>query len=105
MPVEEPPALIAHGRRVFENEAECASCHDGPALTDGESYALGYGLKKKSAFNTPSLRYVAQSAPYLHDGSASSLEQLVEDPHDKMGKTAKLSAEQREALVAYLRTL
>lgn len=58
-------------------------------------------------FNTPSLTHLWASAPYYHDGSAGSLEQLLAagNPGDRMGKTSHLTAAERAALTAYLRTL
>lgn len=107
LPEPSPPSqsapLLAYGKAAFER-AECSSCHAGNALTDGESYALGYG-GSNDEFDTPSLRSVALSPPYLHDGSAKSLDDLVADQHDRMGKVSALSPAQRKALVAYLRTL
>lgn len=110
-PAAMPEVVLAQGKRAFEL-AECGSCHDGAAFTDGENYALGYELRKDDAkrdkaqsFNTPSLKAVAISAPYLHDGSAKTLLELVVDPHDRMGKTSALTMDDRHALVAYLKTL
>jgi cytochrome c peroxidase len=48
---------------------------------------------------------VGLTAPYFHDGSAKTLEELVERNGDRMGKTSQLSTNERRALVAYLRTL
>jgi cytochrome c peroxidase len=58
-----------------------------------------------AAFKTPSLRHLAGRPPYFHDGSAASLEDLVERNADRMGQTSHLSREQRAALVAFLKTL
>lgn len=73
-------------------------------LTDAQVHVLGFGGAKE-AFDTPSLRAVALSPPYSHDGSAKSLDVLLADRHDRMGKLSALSASQRRALLAYLRTL
>ncbi len=58
-------------------------------------------------YDTPSLRHLWASAPYLHDGSVRTLEDLVShgNPNDRMGRTSQLSESQRKALVAYLRSL
>ncbi|HZN91113.1 MAG TPA: cytochrome c peroxidase, partial [Myxococcales bacterium] len=58
-----------------------------------------------SAFDTPALRQLALTAPYFHDGSAKTLEELVDGNRDRMGRTSHLSTDERRALVAYLRTL
>jgi cytochrome c peroxidase len=56
-------------------------------------------------FKTPSLRFVAGTPPYFHDGSAETLADLVEQDKDTMGKTSHLSDEDKAALVAFLETL
>jgi cytochrome c peroxidase len=48
---------------------------------------------------------VGGTAPYFHDGSALSLEELIEKNGRRMGHTEQLSKEDRAALVAFLRTL
>jgi hypothetical protein len=55
--------------------------------------------------DTPSLKHLAVSAPYLHDGQARTLMALLETNHDRMGETSQLSRDEREALVAYLESL
>jgi cytochrome c peroxidase len=57
------------------------------------------------SFDTPSLRGLAVSAPYMHDGVYPTLEKLLEENHDRMGTTSELSPEEIAALAAYLRTL
>jgi len=59
------------------------------------------------AYNTPSLVGVGATAPYLHDGSAQSLRELLTtgNPGDRMGRTSHLSPRDIDALVAYLETL
>jgi DNA-binding beta-propeller fold protein YncE len=118
-----PPALEARdlteaekrGKEIFESrEAGCAGCHRAQTdFTDRTAYPLrklpqrpGYDEDPKDAeFKTPSLRFVGGSEPYYHDGSAPTLELLIEQNGDRMGKTSHLSAEQRADLIAYLRTL
>ena len=58
----------------------------------------------KRQFLAPSLRFVGGSAPYFHDGRYATLEELLRK-NDKMGDTKSLSADDRGALEAYLRTL
>ncbi len=102
------------GKQVFESkEAACATCHRPDAdFSDRVAYPLkalpsrkDFEDEPKAAFKTPSLLFLEGRAPYFHDGSASSLERLVEANQDRMGKTSHLSADERAALVAYLRTL
>ncbi len=56
-------------------------------------------------FDTPSLAHVALTAPYLHDGSARTLDELIEKNRDRMGMTSHLTEGERRALVAYLESL
>ncbi len=102
------------GKVVFESkEASCTLCHKPESeFTDRVSYPLKplpaqkrFDDEPKAAFKTPSLLFLEGRAPYLHDGSAPSLERLVADNQDRMGKTSHLSEQDRAALVAYLKTL
>ena len=102
------------GREVFVSEAaRCSKCHvPQPEYTDRTPYPLMKLPKREDFddepakdFKTPSLLFVSGHAPYFHDGSAASLEELVERNADRMGKTSHLSKEERAALVAFLRTL
>jgi mono/diheme cytochrome c family protein len=105
------------GQAIFRsNEAGCSSCHtEETHFTDRGTHVipnLGMSLTElvggDQAFDTPSLAFVGQTAPYFHDGRFGTLEELVdhcEDPMTRMGKTRHLSLEERGALVAYLRTL
>ncbi|MDC0739712.1 cytochrome c peroxidase [Polyangium mundeleinium] len=102
------------GRELFLNKGtKCAHCHVPEThYTDRTPYPLkrlppvsGFDEESKQEFKTPSLRFVAGRAPYFHDGRVSTLEKLVELNGDRMGNTSHLSAEDREALVAFLKTL
>jgi cytochrome c peroxidase len=85
-------ALSADAKRgleLFQGEARCIECHHGPLLSDGQFYRLGISTKddgrakitgKKEdryRFRTPSLRNVADTAPYMHDGSLKTLDDVV----------------------------
>lgn len=85
-------ALSADAKRgleLFRGEAGCIECHNGPLLSDGEFYRLGVSFKdagraritgKKEdryRFRTPSLRNIAETGPYMHDGSQKTLEDVV----------------------------
>lgn len=81
------------GLEVFEGKGQCVACHNGPDLTDWQFHNIGvdsddpgHGKIKDSddekaeyrgAFKTPGLRNVALTAPYLHDGSLGTLEEVV----------------------------
>ncbi len=102
------------GREIFnKKDVQCAQCHvPDKNYTDRERYPLkklpvvdGFDDESNQEFKTPTLRFVGGRAPYFHDGRASSLEKLIEMNGDRMGNTSRLSAEDREALVAFLKTL
>ncbi len=101
------------GREIFNSEqAGCIRCHSGEEYTDRAAVALGpwaqqpdYEDESKDTFKTPSLFYVGETAPYYHDGSVKTLEELIEKNNDRMGKTNQLSKEDKAALVAFLRAL
>ncbi|HEX7053598.1 MAG TPA: cytochrome-c peroxidase [Burkholderiales bacterium] len=82
------PEAAQRGLKHFIHR--CSSCHAGPLFTSG---AIARGLR------VPTLRNVAATAPYMHDGSVASLEQAVR--HDE----ATLGAAQVAELVEFLKTL
>jgi hypothetical protein len=55
--------------------------------------------------DTPSLRFLSGTAPYFHDGRYATIEALLADPTSRMGDLSTLSAGDRAALAAYLRSL
>lgn len=88
-------ASAIRGRDLFFAERSgCTACHAGANLTDEKYHNLGVGMdaekpdlgrfevskdeKDKGAFKTPTIRNVALSAPYMHDGSQKTLEEVVE---------------------------
>ncbi|UQA62190.1 cytochrome c peroxidase [Polyangium aurulentum] len=114
-PVRELSEVEKKGKAIFENKntANCASCHVPESeFTDRTAYPLralstrqGFDEEENVAFKTPSLRFIAGTAPYFHDGSATTLEDLVRKNGTRMGNTSSLSADDQAALVAYLKTL
>ncbi|MCB1130007.1 MAG: discoidin domain-containing protein, partial [Verrucomicrobiae bacterium] len=107
-----PDALA--GRQIFI-EKNCASCHTGDAFTDSPSLARhDVGTLKTSSgnrlggtldgFDTPTLRGLWQTAPYLHDGSAATLREVLvnENISGKHGMLFDLSPTEVDQLVAYL---
>ncbi|MEQ8280496.1 MAG: c-type cytochrome [Deltaproteobacteria bacterium] len=90
---------IGRGREIFQREdVGCASCHNGERMTDNESYEM-FGL----FVQTRSLIGVASSPPYLHDGSAETLRDVVlRSRSGEMGDTSMLSEQEIDDLVAYL---
>ena len=87
-------ASAKRGRKIF-NIASCASCHKGPLHTDLRQYNLGIGkgLDKDQKFDTPTLVEVWRTAPYLYDGRAVTIEEVLTkyNPDDKHGLTSNLS--------------
>jgi len=87
---------------------QCGSCHSGPKGTSQKSFDVGTGkaVDNSSLFDTPQLMSLALTAPYLHDGSAKSLEEIwtVYNPHDRHGRTNDLTKDELNDLVEYLRT-
>jgi len=96
------------GKEVFDL-ALCSACHSGPYLTDGKRHMVNTGLRRESgkAWDTPGLREIWRTAPYLHDGRAATLEDVIgsANPGDKHGRTSSLNSQQREDLIEYLRSL
>jgi hypothetical protein len=102
------------GKDIFQSDAtRCARCHVPESdYTDRTAYPLpkrlvriGFDDEENVAFKTPSLKHLVGHPPYFHDGSAASIEELIERNADRMGKTNHLSSEERAALVAFLKTL
>ncbi len=100
------PAAV-RGQQVFV-DAGCSSCHNGPYYTNGRLYNVGTGSADDSteAYDTPTLREVWRTAPYLHDGRAATIEEVltVHNRHDKHGRTSQLTEEQVADLAQYVLT-
>lgn len=120
------------GLNVFNGKGNCHVCHGGRNFTDEAFHNTGvawlggrlvdegrFAITGKAyhhgAFKTPSLREVARTAPYMHDGSLKTLEEVVEF-YDRGGHPnpyldvnmigpLHLTPEERQALVAFLKTL
>jgi cytochrome c peroxidase len=120
-----------HGMELFKGKARCILCHNGPNFTDDDFHNLGVpqeGLLKedlgrynvtrreqdKGAFKTPTLRSVAETAPYMHDGVFKTLEDVIEFKSKGGGANPRLShlmkplelmAEEKADLIAFLQAL
>ncbi len=97
------------GQAVFHRaDVGCAGCHVPPLFTDLLIHDIGTGHgpgeRLGPAFDTPSLRGVWHTAPYLHDGRASTLQDVLvtHNPTDQHGQTAHLSEAEVHDLVAFL---
>jgi YVTN family beta-propeller protein len=107
------------GRQLFVRDTDkfgkpipeanrCVTCHSGPKGTNQKSSDVG--TKKPTdnpgPLDTAHLTNIALKAPYLHDGSAATLEQIwtVFNPQDKHGRTNDLTKDELNDLIEYLRT-
>jgi cytochrome c peroxidase len=112
---------------LFNGKAECSLCHSGWRFTNDSFHDIGVSTKDlgrgreikdeplmQYAFKTPALRSVALHAPYMHDGSAADLHQVVKH-YEKGGidrpsrspliKPIVLTDQERSDLVAFMETL
>lgn len=98
------------GERVFV-KAGCDMCHPDPVYTDLTMYRVGTkgkrDLAKTKAFDTPTLKEMYRTAPYLHDGSAATLKDVLTtfNKRDRHGTTSNLTEAEIEELVAFLKSL
>lgn len=119
------------GLRIFRGKGNCASCHVGPNLTDERFHGTGIAWRDnrftddgrftatgqerdRGAFKTPTLREAGRRAPYMHDGSLATLEDVI-DYYDRGGtrhasldpeiQPLRLSEAEKRALAAFLRSL
>ncbi len=88
---------------------QCAYCHSGPKYTNQKQVDVGTGKStdRSPVIDVPQLSNVAYSAPYLHDGSARSLEEIwtVFNPKDMHGVSNDLTKDELNDLIEYLKTL
>ncbi|MGD0201700.1 MAG: hypothetical protein ABSD27_13190 [Bryobacteraceae bacterium] len=96
------------GAPIPENN-QCSVCHSGPHFTNRQLADVGSGkpTDRSPLFDVPQLNNIALTAPYLHDGSARSLEEIwtVFNPRDTHGVTNDLQKDELNDLIEYLRTL
>lgn len=102
------PEVLSRGAAAFRR-ARCDTCHPAPRFTDLKKHDLNLGAPQDllSRFDTPSLREVYRSGPWLHDGRAATLESIFaeHDPLGLHGRVGELTAKEREDLLAYVRSL
>ena len=116
-------ALDAEERRgfgLFVGKGGCVSCHGGWRFTDDGFHDIGLagddlGRDGRRQFKTPSLREAVHTAPYMHDGSLATLEDVVEHYSGRLidrpslaptvVRGLTLSEQEKAALVAFLRAL
>ena len=87
----------------------CITCHSGPNFTNRLVSDVGSGVDgdRYQVFDSPNLNNVHESAPYLHDGSAATLEEIWTkfNPHDEHGVANDMTKDQLNDLIEYLKTL
>jgi cytochrome c peroxidase len=119
------------GLQIFRGKGNCTACHVGPNFTDEQfhntgvawrdgrlvdegRFAISRNPRDRGAFKTPTLREVARTAPYMHDGSLSRLEDVVEfyseggraNPYvDGEIRPRHFTPNEKRALVAFLQAL
>jgi cytochrome c peroxidase len=119
-----------HGLILFREKARCTKCHSGFNFTDEKFHNIGIGWDTNTvdlgrymetnnpeeigAFKTPTLREIARTAPYMHDGRFKKLEEVVDfynkggvkNPHqDNLIIPLELTEQEKHDLVEFLRTL
>lgn len=116
-----PGKLSAEAERgrglFFDKTVGCATCHSGPYYTDSRLqkpflvHDVGTGddprEKMGPEYDTPTLLGIYRNPPYLHDGRAKTLLDVLTaaNPQDRHGKTSHLTKEQLADLLAFLKSL
>ncbi len=97
------------GGQPIPEANQCGTCHSGPKYTSQKGFDVGTGklTDRSPLVDVPQLPNVAYSAPYLHDGSARSLEEIwtVFNPKDQHGVTNDLTKDELNDLIEYIKTL
>ena len=95
-----PKAL--QGRKVYEKYG-CAECHSGPYYTDMQMHHIGEDVEFEEGWDTPTLREVWRTAPYLFDGRAATMVDVFYE--HKHGIDGKISLKDAEALAEFVNSL
>lgn len=104
-------AALRGNNLFYSDTTGCSGCHSPPFFTDHLRHDVGTGDNPDENngpdFDTPSLRGVYATAPYLHDGRASTLTSVLTtyNPDDKHGLTSSLTESEVEDIVAFLNSL
>ncbi len=101
-------ASAKRGKAIFDNAA-CLDCHSGPYFTDLKKYDVGTGTGREKGlkFDTPTLREVWRSGPFLYDGRAATMIEVFSkfNPKNEHGATNKLNPQQIKDLCEYVLSL
>jgi DNA-binding beta-propeller fold protein YncE len=96
------------GKKLF-NQAGCLLCHSQPLYTNMSKYDIGTSIEQddNKEFDTPTLIEVWRTAPYLHDGRAATIKDVLTifNQDDKHGRTSDLTDKQIEDLAAFVLSL
>ncbi|MCG8306493.1 MAG: c-type cytochrome [Cytophagales bacterium] len=96
------------GREIPEKD-RCTTCHNGPNYSNFQMADVGTNKENEdeSLFDSPNLNNIYESAPYLHDGSAATLEEIWTkfNDHDTHGYANDMTKDQLNDLVEYLKSL
>ena len=119
------------GLRIFRGKGNCTACHVGPTFSDERTHNTGAAWRNgrlhdegrfivtgktedRGAFKTPTLRDVARTAPYMHDGHLATLDEVVKF-YDEGGRAnpnldpeirpLRLTTAEKQAVVAFLKRL
>ncbi len=95
-------AKAVEGRKVF-NRLKCNDCHSGAYYTDMKMYRIGDDIEFEAGWDTPTLREVWRTAPYLFDGRAVTMHEVF--AVYKHGIEGKVSKKDIEALTEYVLSL
>ncbi|MCP4219629.1 MAG: hypothetical protein GY765_33660, partial [bacterium] len=99
----------ANSGKPIPKAQRCNICHSGPYFTNREKVDVGTAshLDTHGVFDVPHLNNIYESAPYLHDGRADTLEEIWTrfNPYDTHGVTNDMTKDQLNDLVEYLKTL
>lgn len=90
------------GKKIYE-DLKCDQCHSGVYYTDLKMYRIGEDVEFEQGWDTPTLREVWRTAPYLFDGRAATMEEVFEV--HRHGIDRKVSKKEIEALTEYVNSL
>lgn len=88
---------------IVYKELKCDECHSGAYYTDMKMYRIGDDVEFEQGWDTPTLREVWRTAPYLFDGRAATMEEVFEV--HRHGIDRKVSKKDIEALTEYVNSL
>lgn len=91
------------GRKVFEKQG-CGECHSGPYFTDLKLHRIGEDVEFENGWDTPTLREVWRTAPYLFNGRAATMEEVFSVYKHGL-ENKKISKKDIEALTEYVNSL